>query len=157
MATIAKGPIELYNRESGRWVIRRYKVDAAATFKRGGVLVLDADGELTEGGADPTNIVGIAEAAAADKDADGKIPVAIPLDGAYFVVNIGGTGVTAQTDLLKGYGIVKEGDNWHVDKTDTTNKRVVIEDFDRRDAMGDTNGRVVCSFVRSVLARNAGL
>lgn len=157
MATIPLGPIEPYNPESGAHIVRYFPVDSAATFKRGAVVVLDADGEVAEGGADPSNIWGIADADAADKDADNRIPVILPGPDAWFIANLSGTSVTAQTDLGKAYGLVKTGNNWHVDKTDAVNTRVVIRDFDRRDAIGATNGRVLFSFRSASVAPTAGL
>lgn len=148
MATIPLGPIEPFNRLSGQFASRRYPEKALQTFKKGAVVILDAGGFVTEGAADPTNIWGVAAEDAHNKAADGDadLEVWMPYPGMLFVGNFSGASVTARSDQGKAYGLVKTGDNWHVDKTDVVATRVVVEDLDRRDTVGDINGRVVFGF-----------
>lgn len=148
MATITKQPIEVaWN--VGKPVVRHYAEKSLQTFKKGAVLVLDANRYATEGGADPDNIIGIANEDGHNTAADGdkKVEVIVPDKHTWFIANIGGAVATAQSQLLKAYGLVKEGNNWHVDTADVTATRVVVEDFVIRPdvALGDTNGLVYMS------------
>lgn len=149
MATIAKGPAEPYN--PPREAKRDYLEAATQTYKKGAVLIVNAAGFVLEGGADPDNILGIAVrdgqngAAAGDKTAE----TYLALPHVYFVMNIGGAVATAQTQLGSKFGLVKEGDNWHVDTAEVAAVAVIIVDFDARDAIGDTNGRVIVKFLDS--------
>lgn len=108
---------------------------ASQTFVRGAVLVA-ASGLLSEGGADPTIIVGIANhgvAAAASGDVVNYIP-AYP--GQEFIASVdntaAGTGTIVATDKWSRYGLTQDSDGiWYIDKDKTTDAeaRVTITDF----------------------------
>lgn len=159
MPTIPKQAIEVaWN--VGKPVVRHYAEKAGQTFKKGAVLTLDANRYVQEGGADPDAIVGVANEDAHNTAADGdrKVQVVLPMKDTFFIGNIGGAVATAQAQLLKAYGLVKEGDNWHVDTADVVNTRVVVEDFIIRPDMvlGDTNGLVLFTFRAANVLHEAG-
>lgn len=160
MATIAKQAIEVAH-NVGKPVVRHYAEKALQTFKRGAILILDANGFATEGGADPANILGVANEDGGNKAADGdrKVEVILPGKDTFFIGNIGGAVATAQSQLLKAFGVVKEGNNWHIDTADVTATRVVLEDFILRPDMvlGDTNGLALFTFRAGSIAHENGL
>lgn len=112
---------------------RLFKVDSAATFIAGALVYWDtATQTLKECGADPSLILGVAQAPASMGLATtgsiwgaSKIPVAVLSPTA--VAFMGSSSTPAVTDILVAYGIVKST-NWLVDTSDTSNTRVdVIE------------------------------
>jgi len=147
MATIPKGPAEPFN--PPREAKRDYLEAATQTYKKGAVLVMNASGFVAEGGADPDNIVGIAVrdgqngAAAGDKTAE----VYLALPHVLFIMNIGGAVALLQNQLGIKFGLIKEGDNWHVDTAEAVAVAVIIVDI--LDPIADVNGRVVVKFLDS--------
>ena len=117
---------------------------ASQTWKKGAILTLNANGYVVEAGADPARILGVACADGQNLASNGlkDCLVWIADENTVFVGNLSGSSVTELVDRGRGYGVVKTGNNWHVDKTDLTNRRVVVVDLDPRDNVGDTNGRV---------------
>lgn len=123
--------------------------DSAETFKNGAVLIYESGntGEVVEGGADPTPIVGVAL-----QDADSgpgwdmghsptqvtgrvqEVSVAKANRVTVFsgrMVNGATDPVTpALTDIGKLYGVLKSGNDWVVDQAETSNTRVEITDVD---------------------------
>ena len=72
--------------------------------------------------------------------------------GTVFVANVCSTSTTAATaitDVGKTYGIYEDTNgNWCIDKGDTANSRVIIENYVRNpDAVGDTSGRLYFRFM----------
>ena len=59
---------------SGTPNIISYKYDSAETFKAGALVVDAADGEITECGADPTSVLGVALEAAGSRPGGTGIP-----------------------------------------------------------------------------------
>lgn len=107
-----------------------FPVTAGQTFIAGALVYLTS-GALTECGADPANIMGIALAPASVGLATAgsifggtTIPV-FPLTGNDMVLMSCATTPVAVTHVGTRYGIVKST-NWLVDTTDTTNLRVVV-------------------------------
>ena len=131
---------------------RRMGEAALQTFELGAVLINSA-GYLAEGGANPTNIIGIAmedgenNATAGAKDC-GYVPV---LPHVLFEMSLdkaSGLGrVTVASDRWTKYGITKHADGeWYVDIDKTGgNARVVVVDF--VDAVGTASGRVLVAFL----------
>ena len=133
---------------------------ASQTFKKGALVYLVA-GYLTECPADPTLIMGVATEAAHNTTA-GLYNIVIELahPDTLFLGNIDtqaseGAGATAAADVGKMYGVKSLAASpyqWYVDKTDVTNKRVVIwKIWDAVQdgvpmAVTDTIGWVVFSF-----------
>src|SRR6266850_2656830 len=113
---------------------------ASQTFKLGALVALDSAGNIAECGADPTGILGVV-AADASGTTGADVTVWIADDETVFVGNLSGTSTSDRRDVGKDFGVVKTGNNWLIDKTDLANRRVVIVDLDRRDAVGDTNAR----------------
>lgn len=154
MATIAKAQIEIIDPKDGEF--RTYPEAASATFKRGELVTLSSGKVAALSGTDPTaeTILGIAVADASGvTDADAVIFV--PTPDSLFVGNLGVSQVTAATDRGALYGLVEASDLVHVDQSDTTNTRVVVVDLDRRDKVGDTNGRVIFKFMAASLDLSA--
>jgi hypothetical protein len=126
---------------------------ASVTFLLG-ALVVCTSGYLTECGADPALILGVASRAGQNGATDGlyKQTVYLAHPDTLFVANLDtsasvGNGTTAATDRFLPYGVAKRtSSHWYVDKTDTTNKRVRIFDFWDEDAIGDVMGRVLFKF-----------
>jgi len=154
VATIAKAQIEIIDPKDGEF--RTYPEAASATFKRGELVTLSSGKVAALSGTDPTaeTILGIAVADASGvTDADAVIFV--PTPDSLFVGNLGVSQVTAATDRGALYGLVEASDLVHVDQSDTTNTRVVVVDLDRRDKVGDTNGRVIFKFMAASLDLSA--
>ncbi len=83
--------------------------------------------------------------ATAETDGD-KVRVLVLSTNQYFVGSM--SGVSAATDRGKSYGIVESGtvtDAWHVNKSDTSNKKVTI--IDLLEPVGDTNTLVKVKFI----------
>jgi hypothetical protein len=137
----------------------RVPENAAASFKKGAlVLVQAADGMLEECGADPSLILGCAtrqgQAGGSDGTYSQEVEVAYPgvLFRGYLDTSASeGAGTTAATDRFKQYGVAKNAatGKWYVDKSDTTNDRVVIWEFWDGDgqAVGDIMHHVIFSFL----------
>lgn len=106
-------------------------VDAAATFKVGAAVVLDAQKEVTECGADPASIYGFALTrvdAGVSKDPQDttKVLVMKAIEGEKFCMQASSDPVEA-THRNNSYGLIKDADGiWTVDFTDTTNTRVFV-------------------------------
>ena len=145
MATIALGPMRPVGNEQLSEPKDSVKEGASETFKKGAVVGLTA-GLLVELSTDPTNILGVSLADGKNVATNPRNEVALAKPGALFIANLSGSSITAQSDLGVKYGLVKTGTNWHVDKTETDNVRVVIRSVDP-DAIGDTNGRVIFEFL----------
>lgn len=146
MATVNLQAIQLVG---GCADIRTYPEAASQTFKKG-ALVQFSSGKVAVADADETTIVGVAlHDASGTTDSD--VQVALANEHNIFVANVyhatPASSVTAAGDRHKKYGVEAVGDNWHVSLADTSNNRVRIIDLDRRDAVGDTNGRVHIVFL----------
>lgn len=149
MATYAIRPITpVIRNESYRYV--NYPLAAAQTFKKGAPLVLGTAGTVSEGGTDPTIILGFAAADAADyawqADTFGTVVASVPValaDG-VFRGTLEGTYDSA-AHLSTDFGLVKDATGyWTVDETDETNVRVIVIGVDDGVANGDVN--VPCTF-----------
>ena len=133
---------------------QEFKEAASTTFKAGAPLVV-ASGYANECGADPALVLGIATkdgqggSAAGDKSQ----PVIMAYPGTVFLGNLSNAAdnaVTAQTDIMTGYGILKHSGTgkWFVDKGETSNKRVQVWDFwlQDKEVIGDVRGRILFTF-----------
>lgn len=141
---------------------------ATQTYKAGAVLIFSS-GTLTEAGANPTGIVGIAENDGQNLAAAGFYPkespgvagvgaqgplVALALPSVVFEGNLAGTTAgdpdqthtLAITDVGLKFGIAKGTTSklWYVNFSDTTNTRVVVVGL--RDPVGTIGGRVYFMF-----------
>ena len=130
-----------------------WPVDASAAWERGAVVIDDGGGELTEGGADPTLIAGIATSKyppANNYSTDvGKFIPALP--GIQFEGSVDdngdlGNGASAAGDLGTTYGLTQDASGiWYVDKgkavgDDAAAVRVRVTKL--IDPAGTVNGRV---------------
>lgn len=145
MATISLRALEIAKTIHGNspWEMA-YPEAASQTWKKGAVLTLNANGYVIEASADPARILGVACQDGQNTATDGLKDCLVWIADAesMFVGNLSGSSVTALVDVGRGYGLVKTGNNWHVDKTDLTARRVIVCELDNRDNVGDTNGRV---------------
>jgi hypothetical protein len=133
---------------------------ASQTFKKGALVYL-VGGYIAECPADPTLIMGVATENAHNTTAGlYNIVVELAHPNTLFIANLDtqaseGAGTTAVTDRGKMYGVkslAASPNPWYVDKTETTNKRVIIWDIWTavQDgvpmAVGDIIGWVVFAF-----------
>lgn len=149
-----------------------FREAATQTFKKGAPLVFTGvvntgGNTVQEGGADPTNIVGIAEEAGENNAVAGAKKVrCTPLTGDYVFEGILGNGDTtdytlAVTDIGDVFGITKAADNgWFVDKQKATifgasSVRVRVTGI--KDAAGTVNGRVQFVFLDFVFDSDAAV
>jgi hypothetical protein len=169
MATQAKIPIRAARTLQGTPIPRGgFPEKLSQTFIRGALAYIEAaSGYLIECAADPTLIMGVANSDGANNAASGVVTQVVDLAHpdtlfrGYLDTSAGeATGVTAQTDLGKGYGVAKSasGGIWYVDKADTTAKRVVIWEFWATDgqAVGDVRHSVLFSFMQAAFQGNIG-
>jgi hypothetical protein len=133
---------------------------ANQVFEMGAPCVLTG-GYLTECGADPASICGVATREGQNGATSGAkrqvVNLAVPgsLFRGYIDTSAAeGTGVTAAANLGKAYGIAKNAatGKWYVDNNDVANDRVIVWKHWDGDGMaiGDTQGHVVFSFLASV-------
>lgn len=110
--------------------LKKYPLKAAETFKSGALVLLDANEEIAECGADPTAVLGVAVHQAAGRD---LLPteqlVALGGSGRTFLGE--GDNAPTEDDINQQYGVAKDANGiWHVDGTDTTNVVVEVVDVD---------------------------
>ena len=153
MATIPKRAIDVAQTVSGNSPQTvRLPEAASQTFKKGALVALNASGYLAECGADPTAVCGVAAEDGHNGSAAGdyNLKLWVANDDTIFLANLGGSSVTALTDVARPMGVVAASSLWHVDKTDLTNTVVKVIGLDTRDTVGDTNGRVLFQFLGKV-------
>lgn len=118
-------------------------IAAAQTFKMGAAVLLDANEDVAECGADPAVIRGFAAHPANLHIPATKCLVWKASEGQKFLM--AGTAAPVKANINQVYGIVKDADGiWVVDVSDTTNTRVHVHQIDT-----DRN-----LFLVSVLAAN---
>jgi hypothetical protein len=112
-------------------------------FKLGAAVLLDANEDVVECGADPAAILGFAAHENDKNPITGKTTVAVCTEGQKFWMS--GSSAPVKADINQVYGIVKDANGiWIVDKTEAVNTRVYIHAIDT-----DRN-----LFLISVLAAN---
>ena len=116
---------------------------ASQTFKRGALVYLDTSGRVAEAVASQAAFLGVAS-----HDASGTagtdVIVWICNDDTLFVGNLTNAGAilaTSWNDITRNYGVIKVGNNWHVDKAGSS-RRVIILDLDRRDGLPSITGSI---------------
>lgn len=145
MATITLGRIRVVKTlTGGPPALMRFEEAASQTFKDGALVFLSG-GYIQECGADPAQILGVV---VGDGDNDATAGTSQKLvyvadASTVFEANVSTSQVTAQTDVGRSWGLVKVGNNWHIDKNDGTNQRVYILNLSLRDTVGDTQGRLL--------------
>lgn len=148
MATITKQPMAAVSISHGKAMpVRTFLEAAAQTFKKGAPLVINAGGQVAEIGADPSKIDAIALSDATGVT-DTEIQGVLPLPAVIFQANISGSGTNDQTDVGDLRGIIKDGDNFHVDESESGDP--VLEIVGLRGDAGDTNGIVYFRFLSSI-------
>jgi hypothetical protein len=126
-----------------------YYPEAAGQSFKVGALVGIAAGVVAAGVTDPVagTIVGLAAEAATGVTGN-QVGVWVADQNTEFIANLQDTGAIAAADLGALYGLVVDaakGNILRVDKSDTTNTRVVVTRL--VDAVGDINGRVEFRFL----------
>lgn len=126
-----------------------YYGEAAGQSFKLGALVSVAAGLVAAGVTDPAAGVVIGLAAENATGVTGnQVGVWVADQNTEFIANVQDTGVLAQADVGALYGVVVDaakGNILRVDKSDTTNTRVVVTRL--VDAVGDVNGRVEFRFL----------
>jgi hypothetical protein len=127
-----------------------------------GALLIQSSGVLTEAGANPTDVVGVAAHAGRNGSSGVRSFYLPPLDGCIFVGSIDtgageGTGTCIATDVGAEYGVTKTaltGANlgkWYVDKNKTgADARVRVVEL--IDAVSTVQGRVAFKFLTAAKA-----
>lgn len=120
-----------------------FTIAAAQTYKMGAALLLDANEDLAECGADPAAILGFAAHPANLNIPASKALVWKASEGQKFWM--AGTSAPVKANINQSFGIVKDADGiWVVDITETVATRVYVHQIDT-----DRN-----LFLVSVLAAN---
>jgi hypothetical protein len=170
MATQGKIAMRAVKTLSGVTIPRgAFQEKVSQTYVRGALVVLDANGQLTECGADPALIMGVAVGnglnQAVNIDPRQLVELAHPgvLFRGYADLPAGeGTGVLALTDRGLAHGVAKAAVApavWFVDTTDVTADRVTVWDtWDEPGyALTDIRPHVYFSFIYSVFQGQIGL
>jgi hypothetical protein len=126
-----------------------YYGEAAGQSFKLGALVGIAAGVVSAGVSDPAagTIVGLAAENATGVTGN-QVGVWVADQNTEFIANVQDTGALAAADVGALYGVVVDaakGNILRVDKSDTTNTRVVVTRL--VDAVGDVNGRVEFRFL----------
>lgn len=126
-----------------------YFPEAAGQSFKVGQLVGIAAGQAVAGATDPTagTLLGLAAEAATGVTGN-MVGIWMADQNAEFIAHLQDTGAIAAADLGTLYGVVVDaakGNILRVDKSDTTNTRVVVTRL--VDAVGDVNGRVEFRFL----------
>jgi hypothetical protein len=109
---------------------REFAEDASATYKIGACVLLAADEEIEECGADPAAIMGVALHDAGNHPLPGRCLVAVA-SSEHATFFFSGTRDPLLSDRNQKYGLVKDaGGNWVIDLTDTVATRVYVKDVD---------------------------
>lgn len=158
MATWDIRPISpVYRRD--RDVFKFYPQSSGETFLKGALLVQDTDARyVTECGADPSAVLGVALADAADyswqEDTFGTVEPGIPvaLADQEFRGTLEGT-LDIDADVGTSFGVVLDATGyWTIDRSDTSNTVVTITGLEDGVADGDVNPPVRFVFLTSVQA-----
>lgn len=146
------------------FAFRNWKIGGSETFKRGAVLVDGGNGEADQGGTNPSAIIGVALAGAADYDWQystlGDVVPSIPFATAdqEFRGTLAADDaiqtpvVTADVSAVIGadFGVTLDTDTgfWVVDSSkDSSNQRVLITGVVNGAADGDSNIPVTFTFL----------
>lgn len=121
-----------------------YQEAAGQSFSQGAPLRIDANGQLVAFVGDE-DIIGVANMNATRVQGS-RIIVSLATGDAIFSCSVGLNQTTALSDITQLYGLVKDGNLWLIDKTETTNVRVCIVNVDSRDNVGAVNGRLLFVF-----------
>jgi len=128
--------------------VQVFQYATGQTFKDGALVVDDTNGEIVECGADPVSILGVALQGAGTgpghslaNDADVVARTGVGRNVSVAVANRrtrfhgravnGGTDpvVPLQTHIGEQYGVVKTGNDWVIDMSETSNNRIEITDI----------------------------
>jgi hypothetical protein len=141
MATISKKIIEVAKTlHGGPPIIVTYPEAASQDFLAGELVYL-VSGKVTQCGANPTIILGIAMHDASETT-DTDVQVCLATADTIFSANRD-SGVTAVTDVGQSYRIAATSNKWHIVPTTGANARVLVVELDTRDTVGDTSGRLL--------------
>ena len=142
MATISLQEVEVVKTfHGGPPIVVNFPEGAGQSFKRGEFVKLSA-GKVVLAANTDTQFLGIALADASGVT-DTNVQVALATADTVFAANLTTSQVTAVTDVAKSYGFTIVSAKWHLNNTVFgANARALIVDFDGRDTIGDTQGRL---------------
>ena len=134
--------------------IEHFQEAAAQTFVRGQFVKFDANKRVVNCADASTTVLGLALRSAVGTT-DSDIMVVIGEPGILFEVSVcqaaAADQVTALSQLGGQYGLDMDGNgNPRCDISNTTQKFFVVKKFSGKDAIGDTNGRVLCELYQPV-------
>lgn len=126
------------------------------TFKKGALLTYAAAGTVSECGADPASVAGVAlenagskpgyDAANSPSVVTGRVQeVSMAVANRTTVFSMRGSAAPQQTNINEQYGVVKSGDDWILDLTETTTKVFEVVDVDL------DNDIFFCKFLEAVI------
>lgn len=109
--------------------IREHPLADGEDFEAGAAVLLDGSQEITEAGADPSEILGFALGPAnADPFTDKCLVMEAKSESQFYG---SGDDDPEESDVGEDYGLAVDGDGiWHVDTSDTSNAVVHIIDVD---------------------------
>ena len=108
---------------------KRFPLATGQTFVRGNLVVLDGSGDITECGADPAEITGMAAEPAADVIEPGYVMVYVATDSSYYALEPS-AGTITEAAIGEDYGVVLVSSVWLIDLTDTSAVRVLVVGVD---------------------------
>lgn len=109
--------------------VKEYPLNDGETFIEGALVLLDADEEVAECGADPAAVLGLSLGDAGNLPRDEHALVALAKSDSTFLMP--GDDDPTEDDINQEYGAAVDGDGvWYVDGTDTTNIVFYVEDVD---------------------------
>lgn len=153
MATIAKNALEIKTPEKGYFGL--YTETASTDFRKGEFVTLAAAGTISAlSGTDPADAT-IAGIALEDSENIAvplrKKVVFVPDLDCLFVLNLGVAQVTALAQIGDSFESVEAANLVHVDTSAAAVVVWKVVNLDTRDAVGDTNGRVIAKLAKAKL------
>lgn len=106
--------------------VQDYPVAAASTYLTGALVLLDANEELIECSADPAVVLGVAEGPAAPTNNPRPLNAAGLRQGGVYLADgdtlfaVWGNTTPTEDNLDQPYGVIKVGNLWLLDFTETT-------------------------------------
>ena len=107
----------------------RFPIASGETFVYGNLVVLDASGDVTECGADPSEILGWAAENAADVVESGYVMVYVATNDAIFAMQPS-AGTITEAAIGEDYGVVLASSVWLLDLTETSTVSMLVMSVD---------------------------
>ena len=103
----------------------RFPIATGETFVKGNLVVLDGSGDVTECGADPTEILGMAAENAADVLETGYVMVDVATNDSIFAMEPS-AGTITEGAIGEDYGVVLSSSVWLLDLTETATVSMLV-------------------------------